>query len=140
MSLSGFLICQSLDFRYTVFNLLIVIFIYFALLSNKLEKSLKRIFFLLFLGQLTVPHDVISSSGVGDSALPGHPVRVGGSGAGNNFEMSPLISHEQMKDSIITLDYVSIKLFQLKSFEIERKKLSLKFKKLANQPPLEVFV
>ena len=75
-----------------------------------------------------------------DSALPGHPVRVGGSGAGNNFEMSPLISHEQMKDSIITLDYVSIKLFQLKSFEIERKKLSLKFKKLANQPPLEVFV
>ena len=68
-----FLICQSLDFRYAVFNLLIAIFIYFALFSNKLEKSLKRIFFLLFLGQLTVPHDVISSSGVSDSALPGHP-------------------------------------------------------------------
>ena len=79
----------------------------FALFSNKLEKSLKRIFFFPILGQLTVPHDVISSSGVGDSALPGHPVRVGGSGAGNNFEMSPLISHEQIKDSIITLDYVS---------------------------------
>ena len=76
---------------------------------------------------------------MGDSALPGHPVRVGGSGAGNNFEMSPLLSHEQMKDSIITLDYVSIKLFQLKSYKIERQKLS-KLRKLANQPPLEAFV
>ena len=40
--------------------------------------------------------------------ISGHPVRVGGSGAGNNFEMSPLLSHE-MKDTVITLDYVSLK-------------------------------
>ena len=117
-------------------NIYLFCFMYFQINSKRVSIGS---FFPLFLGQLTVPHDVISSSGVGDSALPGHPVRVGGSGAGNNFEMSPLLSHEQMKDSIITLDYVSIKLFQLKSFKIERQKLS-KLKKLANQPPLEAFV
>ena len=90
-------------FRYTVF--ITIMSFYF---QYHLETSFNKIFPLHFLGQLTVPHDVISSSGVGDSALPGHPVRVGGSGAGNNFEMSPLLSHEQMKDSIITLDYVSL--------------------------------
>ena len=78
--------------------------LYFQINSKQVSTGF---FPFVFLGQLTVPHDVISSSGVGDAALPGHPVRVGGSGAGNNFEMSPLISHEQIKDSIITLDYVS---------------------------------
>ena len=56
---------QSIDSNTYLFILL-----YFQINSKKVSKG---IFFPLFLGQLTVPHDVISSSGVSDSALPGHP-------------------------------------------------------------------
>ena len=51
-------------------NIYLFCFMYFQINSKRISIGS---FFPLFLGQLTVPHDVISSSGVGDSALPGHP-------------------------------------------------------------------
>ena len=51
-------------------NIYLFCFMYFQINSKRVSIGS---FFPLFLGQLTVPHDVISSSGVGDSALPGHP-------------------------------------------------------------------
>ena len=63
-----------------------------------------NIFLTVILGQLQVPGE-ISSSTEGS----GRPLS-----AGNNFEMSPLLtSQPDMKDSIITLDYVSSRLSSL---------------------------
>lgn len=60
-------------------------------------------------GQLQVPSDMMSSSSLveapgpsGSASVPGRAVAI----TGNNFEMSSLMSHE-IKDTVITLDYVS---------------------------------
>ena len=58
-----------------------------------------------FLGQLQVPGgDVLSSSN--DAGDPVRPLSMGS--ATNSFEMSPLLTTHDIKDSVITLDYVSI--------------------------------
>ena len=69
--------------------------------------NLKRVVFyiknylvIFFSGQLQVPQDVLASSNGSEATK-----------SSNTFEMSPLLtgsSTSEMKDSIITLDYVSI--------------------------------
>ena len=77
-----------------------VLFPGFLMIRLIYKKKLFLTFDYYFSGQLQVPQDVLASSNGSEAAK-----------SSNTFEMSPLLtgsSTSEMKDSIITLDYVSI--------------------------------